>query len=218
MKSWKPLNGPEFESGNYHVNPSTHQYAPIEDEESTKYKGLDVFWHYNTGEGPEFLKLEFQRAVKVYMLAVFNHDPDYPAAELEGWKSEEYVQLVKGEDEDMPFGVHQPGVRWMPWQAHVFSKVVDSEITLPAGDWVKENIRGGSSIGEYILLLAEADGSAPKRPENPSGITAEISPNQRCPDELHDLWVTDNTDANDPDTEGMKWPTWHPMWDPCYWW
>lgn len=217
-KSWKILNGPDFNSANYHVNPSTHQYAPIEDETSAKYKGLDVFWAYQTGEGPEFIKLELQRSAKIYMLVLFDYNGDYPSAELQGWKSEEYVKLVKGEDEEMPVGVHQKGERWMPWQAYAFSKVVDGEITLPSGEWVKDNVRGGKPTDEWILLLAEEDGSAPSMPKSPSGNSGEIMPNERCPDALHDLWMTGNTDDNDPDTDGMKWPTWHPMWDPCYWW
>lgn len=217
-KSWTMLSGPSFGGSNYHVNPPTHQYAPLLDVNSTKYRGLDLFWAYQTGEGDDFIELELQRAAKVYLLVAFEYNGDYPEPSLEGWKSEEYVGLVKGVDEDLPFGVHQTNYRWIPREAYAFSKVVDGKIILPTGEWVQRNIQGGKPIADYIVLVAEEDGSATGVPTSPAGVPDGIEPNARCPDELHDLWMTGNTDDDDADTAGMKWRTWHPMWDPCYWW
>lgn len=218
-KSWKILSGNEFTKANYHVNPLSHAYAPKDDLASTKYSNLDLFWVYQSGEGPEYVRLELQRSAKIYLLVLVEYDGDYPAAELEGWKAEEYVELVKGDGERLVYGVHQKSDKYVPGRAYAFSKIVDSEVILPSGEWVKDKIRGNvKASDDWILLLAEADGTPPSIPKSPSAVAEEIKPNERCPDELHALWVTDNTDDNDPDTKGMKWPTWHPMWDPCYWW
>lgn len=73
-------------------------------------------------------------------------------------------------------------------------------------------------MGEVIVMLCEMDGSAPPVPKNPSQITAPILPNKECPEALHNAWVTKNTDNSDDDTRGKNWRTWHPQWDPCYWW
>lgn len=217
-KSWRMLSGPDFGGSNYHVNPPSHQYAPLSNVNSTKYKGLDLFWAYQTGEGEDFIELEFQRPAKVYILVAFEYNGDYPEPILDGWRSEEYVGLVKGIDEDIPYGVHQTNYRWIPREAYAFSKLTTGKITLPAGKWVQSNIRGGTPTSEFMVLVAEEDGSAPSTPTSPEGVPGVIEPGARCPDELHDLWVTDNTDDLDEDTKGMKWATWHPMWDPCYWW
>lgn len=217
-RSWEVLSGSKSTRGNYHVNPPSHSYAPKDDLNSTKYDGLDLFWSYQDGEGPEYIRLQFQRAAKVYLLVQYDSDDDYPAGELEGWKAEEYVELVKGYGDRLVYGVHQKDEKYVPGRAYAFSKVVESEVILPSGEWIQENTRGLSADPDWVVLVAEEDGSAPRVPKSPSAVSEEIKPNERCPDELHDLWVTANTDDNDPDTEGMKWPTWHPMWDPCFWW
>ena len=69
----------------------------------------------------------------------------------------------------------------------------------------------GEGKGQYHLLIGEADGSKPVTPELPKGITERPTPNERCPDWVHDQYV-----ATHP-VDGRVYRTWHPSIDPVYW-
>lgn len=80
-------------------------------------------------------------------------------------------------------------------------------------------INGRPNFYSFDIYLGEADGSAPAPPAVATVLNGvEIWPNSRCPQELHDLWMTPNVDAADEDTAGKSWHTWHPQVDPVYWW
>jgi len=73
-----------------------------------------------------------------------------------------------------------------------------------------------ANSGKYFLLLSEQDGSPSKIPMGIHGETANAA--EKCPTWLHDTWVTPDNDKEDKDTSGILWKTWHPLWDPCFWW
>lgn len=102
-------------------------------------------------------------------------------------------------------------------RGYVFSKRFEGEAYIPHQAWVKQNAKGVKARGDYVIMIAEEDGSASTAPKSPPGIKM-IQPNARCPEALHDLWVTPDEDASDPDTVGKMWKTFHPRWDPCYFW
>lgn len=89
-------------------------------------------------------------------------------------------------------------------------------MNLPQFLWVRQEVKGIAANGVYHVRIAEADGSASTAPELVSGLSG-IAPNERCPDKLHDMWRVEDKDG-DPFVKGLKWATWHPQYDPCYWW
>lgn len=137
---------------------------------------------------------------------------------LEGWKGTGFVELVEGERNRVKYGVHQHEEWFIPGMGYVFERVFMDVVELPYANFVVENVDGLRVTGDYVVLLGEEDGSPSREPWPPRDVTQRIRPNERCPDQLHDLWVTPNDDDDDEDTKGMMWKTWHPQWDPCYWW
>lgn len=69
----------------------------------------------------------------------------------------------------------------------------------------------------YNLLFSEADGSAPELTALPPGWAGpEIKQHERCPEELHKMWVIESHDKSDPQISGKMWQTWHPQKDQLY--
>lgn len=69
----------------------------------------------------------------------------------------------------------------------------------------------------YAVLFAEADGSVPPLTPSPPGWSGpEIKQHEKCPDELHDMWSVGPPDTDDPDTQGMRFKTWHAQKDKLY--
>lgn len=136
---------------------------------------------------------------------------------LPGWTAEGPSRL------DGPtkfeYGVFQKATVELPEYVYVFSKISDADnvITIPQWMWVRENI-GGVRIksGSYHVLIGESDGRPTEKPAPFNNL--EIAPNTKCPDQLHDAWGVTVVDSNDPDAEGKRFGSWHPAWDPCYWW
>lgn len=221
IKSWEILYGVKTLPGIYLVGHDQHRFAPVENTTSTKYDSLDWFWIQKSGSGKErSVRLSLNRRAKVYMAVPMLPKRSGPKPTMKGWTSEGRVKLVKGSGAWIRFGIFQTETRPVMEAAFVFSQVTNGDILLPNMKWVKQNARGVFVVGDWILMIAEEDGSAPvlQYPTKPSGVNETITPNSRCPDQLHDLWVTGSTDENDEDTKGMTWKTWHPQWDPYYWW
>lgn len=217
--AWRFIHAARFSFANYHPRYRGHTWAPRENLGSTKYKGLDWFWaNSGTYSNASYVTLFLQRRSRVYLVVTYSYNPAYPRATLPGWRPEGYVQLVDGEKDVFKYGVQQSLTRWLPSSAYVFSKLAGPYVHLPERGWVRDNVGGIESSGDWYVMLAETNGAAPAPPKNPAGISVPIVPNQKCPDSLHDRWVTRNTDDKDRDTRGKMWRTWHPMWDPCYWW
>lgn len=195
-----------------------HVYAPVDDLSSRKYRGLDLFHTAAFPNAPNF-RMHFQRPAKVYMLVdvADNKFDKNRAATLRKWKSEGWVQRVRGAA-TIEYGVHQTLERKMTKYAYVFSKTTGGKdfIDMPQTNFVKKKISGISVPGSFNILVAEIDGSASPNPGDYMGTA--VRPNQRCPDKLHDAWMVPDDNRNDPDTRGIKFSSWHPQWDPCYWW
>lgn len=220
LRSWRLLGIKETSfTSNYHPRHSEHIYAPVGDLSSNKWANFDWFWAMKGAVPIErHARLDLQRPVRVFLAVGSKVDKSYPAARLPGWRSEGHAELVKGQGKMLKYGVHQFDYRSVNPKVYIFSKEFGSVAHLPNSLWVEKNIQGIGVQGDVVAMLAESNGKAPPVPRNPSGISQPILPNKRCPDALHDRWVTKNTDNDDADTRGKMWKTWHPAWDPCYWW
>lgn len=68
---------------------------------------------------------------------------------------------------------------------------------------------GSDYVRNYLVLLAEENGSPTPDPLIPEGKPV-IEPNTLCPQWLHDTYTTTGPD-------GLEYGTWHPQIDPTYW-
>lgn len=103
----------------------------------------------------------------------------------------------------------------VPHMAYVFSKV-GSSVEIGSKDWMYANLPHLDTKGYWSAMIAEEDGSPVAAPTRPRGM--EIEAGARCPDALHDRWITPGTDQLDTSAHGnTMFRTWHPLWDPCYW-
>lgn len=194
-----------------------HSWVPVGDDASNKYLGLDYFTsHSSSVPEKNFCTLNFQRMAKIYLL-VSGYERGDPEATLTGWKSEGWVEFKEraSQENNTVFGLgSRKGEMYAPSRAYVFSKVAQS-VTIPSHHVLATYIKGIKVEGYWKALIGEADGSAFIPPESPLGVS--IPPGGRCPDELHDAWMTPATDAADEFTTGKMFHTFHPLWDPCYW-
>lgn len=220
LRSWH-LDGMRESTftANYHPRHSEHLYAPRNDLSSTKWANFDWFWTMRSpGNTDRYARLDLQRPARLYILVGVRHDNSYPSARLSGWRSEGHAELTKGRGKMLRYGVHQFGYRMVQPKVYIFSKVFGTVAWIPHHAWLVRNVEGVEVAGDVMAMIGEANGDPPIVPKNPPGIRAAIVPGKPCPDELHDRWVAKNTDDKDEDTKGKTWKTWHPAWDPCYWW
>lgn len=194
-----------------------HQYIPLGERQSTKYKNLDLFVT-NTDSVPRrnFCTLHFQRRAKVYLL-IHAWVRGNPRAALAGWRSEGWAELKhhRREKPMVTIGLGKRKVKMnLPRRAYVFSRVGKS-VTIPTHQVLGKSITGMRLSGRWSLLVAEENGSASIVPRSPFGM--KIPAGGRCPNALHDKWVTPGTDPADPQTRRRMFKTFHPLWDPCYW-
>lgn len=224
IKCWTYMNTPRLPRTAYLTKYDRHMYAPASDPTSMVYDRLDWFWTASGhGDTNDFVKLHMNRNSRVYMAVPVHHMSklDGEVSLGDGWKPVGEAILVKGLGEKFKFGVFQtyePKLH-VPERVYIFQKR-GRDVQIPHFAWIGNNVRGfeipnGRSI---IFMITEGDGTSWEYPPNPPSVTEPIVPNQKCPDQLHDLWVTANTDDDDEDTAGMVWKTWHPLWDPIYWW
>lgn len=192
-------------------------------DSESKYKGLDFFvMAGNRNVRSKFaLKMYFQRAAKIYLFVNTNsYDAaNPPEATLPGgWQSEGWADLRKPR-QALVYGVYQKTAFVATQYSYVFSRRSRGRnhvVFLPHVGWVNKNIRGITSNGQFHCRIAEADGSASVAPGLFRG--AKVRPNAKCPDILHRAWSTPDSNTADPYTAGRRYGTWHPVWDPCYWW
>lgn len=219
VSSWSLfLSLPDSEQVVYIPRYTGHRYAPTADTLSLKYAGLDFFHTASKPRTPNF-RMHFQRAAMVYMFVDVpdaNYDPAKTAS-LIGWTSEGWVSRVEGAS-TITYGIHQQLTKSMTTYAYVFSKVTSSGLyaDMPQTRFVKKKISGISVPGTFNLWLAEADGSA--SPPVGTFAGAVVQPNTVCPAALHNTWVAFDGNTADTDTDGVAFGTWHPQWDPCFWW
>lgn len=223
VRSFAELPRPAmFERIVYLPRLSEANYHPVSDPTSTFYHGLDLFFSSGVRAGDDLARLYLHRPAKVLLFvgaaaasAKTNADT---TAKLPGWTSEGWAQLPGG-TRDLEFGVHQKGRISVQTYAYVFSKPSDSGLTavIPSDAWVRRNLDAPfSTIANFQVRLAERDGSASPIPGVFEG--KEVVPNTLCPDELHRSWEVPDDNNGDPDTNGVRFGSWHPAWDPCFWW
>lgn len=217
VSSWDyELSSNEYQQLGYLARYTGHAYAPLAEPASAKYRGLDLFHTADFLRAPNF-RIHFQREALVYLFVNLDALPADTAApvSLRGWTSVGYAARVEG-PATIAYGVHQTLARAMPQHVYVFSKTTNGKmfVDVPQTRFVKKKIEGVSAPGSFNLWIAEADGSPSPDPGLFQG--APVAPNQQCPPALHDLWMTEK--ADDPSVAGQKFPSWHPAWDPCFWW
>lgn len=199
------------------------EYRPKDNPSSRKYKGLDFFY---IGGSRDYLKdsslavLYLQRPAVVYLFVnAKGFMPDMPSkSKMPGWKAEGWASL--GTDGmTMNYGLNQKSMFTVTRHAFVFSKKTRgslNSVKLPHFGWVKRKTRDLMAQGSYHVRVAEANGRASAPPSMFNGV--HVLPNARCPDVLHDAWSTTDDNVQDRDTRGKRFGSWHPPWDPCYWW
>lgn len=208
------------------MNEPSATYAPTWSRvtaEESKYKGLDFFvMAGNRNVRSKFsLKMYFQRPAKIYLFINTNsYDPvNPPEATLPGgWQPEGWADLQKPR-QALVYGVYQKTAFVATQYTYVFSRRTRGRkhvAYLPQVGWVMKNIKGITANGQFHIRVAEADGSASVAPGLFRG--AKVRPNALCPRALHRAWSTTDSNTNDPHTAGREYGTWHPVWDPCYWW
>lgn len=193
-----------------------HKYAPISDTASTKFEGLDLFHMADLTRSPNF-EISFQREARVYLFVTVDSLPADTSApvSLRGWTSVGYAQRVVG-GPTIDYGVYQTLTRKMPEFVYVFFKNTggSASVSIPQSRFITRKISGLSVSGEFNLWISEADGS--KSPDPGLFQGSSVTPNQPCPAALHDTWMAEK--EGDPSVAGQMFPSWHPPWDPCFWW
>lgn len=222
IKCWSFMNCPKLPKTAYIAQYKKHRYAPVSDLDSLSYDELDWFWATSGhGDTSDFIQFHFNRHARVYLTIPVHRNTRMGSVSLPGWKAMGEVNLVKGIEEPFEFGVFQkfPAQPTLPERAYIFMKR-GKDVEIPHLTWVEKNLRGFDIPNGYRLfaMFAETDGSKWEYPSWPSTIRHKIKPNEQCPKDLHNQWVARNTDDDDPDTAGKYWRTWHPLWDPIYWW
>lgn len=195
-----------------------HMFSPVGGANPNKYSDLDLF-HTAMGLRDPSFRIFFNRRAKVYL---FLDVPDRAfdaarAATLQGWRREGWARRTRGPP-TITFGVHQTLTTPMTRYAYVFSKLTsgDHSVDVPQTMFLKQRVAGLSVPGSYNLWIAEADGSPSPPVGKFNGMT--VRPNRACPAALHAAWVAEDKNRADTDTRGRMFRTWHPQWDPCWWW
>lgn len=221
VRSWYIYRtGTNPQQGAYFPRFKNATFSPARDRNSTKYKNLDYFFISGEKGNPSF-RMYFQRKAKVHIIVpVARKRVDLSkSASLPGqWKSEGWIRRTAGSS-TITYGIHQRqqfpiSQFWYMFSQHTTTVGNDHMIDFPQNFFVKEKLKEFMVDGSFDLLIAEEDGS----PSLPIGSFQGkiIEPNTKCPPALHNVWKT--TDMDDPDTRGVEFRTWHPNWDPCFWW
>jgi len=227
IRSWMYKPNPDgsmyWTRSKYFPRYKQHAWIPINNSASTKYSNLDYFTtnHRTNSSIHDFVTLYFQRNALVYLLVHSTKSNGNPPS-LTDWKPEGFINMSRGTEAestsiDMGDGTIN-GQLHAPRTAYVFSRNGTS-VSIGSQDWVFNNMRNLDADGSWSALIAESDGSVVLPPERPviEGVGIEIEAGGRCPDALHDSWVTLSTDTEDAATNTTYFKTWHPLWDPCYW-
>ena len=222
LRSWKfSDSSPE---SSRHINSvylprePTHDYI-LQTNTSFRLNSLDLFFtEFDTSYGNHFLTLHFQRPALVYLLI-----PSWTRMEnipmLDGWKSVQWASLVDDTKNVIEYGVHMKRKMELATRVSVYIRLIEAEnlnLDLPSKRWLSSYLSELETSGNFVLLIGEQDGSSPRIPATQSGQLVQQSAS--CPKWLHDSWIERDVDPNDPDTNEIEWQSWHPLWDPCFWW
>lgn len=197
-------------------------YYPRDDPTSTKYRNLDFFFVSGAGNHRTeyaLAELHFQRPAKIYMFvnakAAKGHNLQ---STLDGWESEGWAVLNSSQMRHF-YGLYQKSSYTVTQQAFVYSKKTEeskNSVVIPNFGWVKRNTVNIKAKGSYHIRVAEEDGEPSSYQTTFEGV--QIYPNARCPDILHSAWSVPDDNPSDSETARMRFGTWHPQWDPCFWW
>lgn len=189
----------------YTMSEDAYPNAPLNDTAAAgRYLGWDLLkLPYYGADVDDWLRFAVNRDARVCLTLGWQLDEDLTLPG--GWTRSGVGVAADGAAVDLNDDMPQPE------KAGVFCRnVAAGVVTIPRAGLLSRRAFG------YDLLLGEADGSAPPRPAPPPG-QPTVWPNVRCPAALHDLWMTPSHDADDADTAGKTWRTWHPQVDPVYW-
>lgn len=225
IRAWKMPDGQPSKSQDVVYMPryKKHQYTPLSGNRN-KYRALDYFHLvlFKT-EQHNPITFYFQRPAKVYLFV----DPTDPNAainaadtpQLDGWKSEGFAELTKGSS-PLKYGIYDTVERVLPTVVYVFSKLssgTENVVMAPSSAAIKSSVTNLTIGGKYMnFWIAESNGKASKPVGKFQG--KSVAPNKKCPDALHNAWYALDDNTEDADTRGVKFATWHPRWDPCFWW
>jgi len=222
IKSWSYLpnsyNESRFSRSFYVPRDSRISYK-LENHRGAILGHLDSFiTRFDNSFSHNFLTLRFQRPTTVYILfPSWKNPPSLPW--IEGWENVGWASLRNGNSEMLEFGTNLKVTIHIPSRVYIYKVVISNPehiLQLPSLLWIQEKVNTVANSGKYFLLLSEQDGSPSKIPMGIHGETANAA--EKCPTWLHDTWVTPDNDKEDKDTSGILWKTWHPLWDPCFWW
>jgi hypothetical protein len=185
---------------------------------ATKYQKFDLLSLASLGASVDnFFEFETTREAQVCLILEIqdplNTQGRNTVMRVPGWVS---VGMAQWEaDAPVPTnhelsGFHSGPIMWGYLACKTFSAGVHQ---VPSAD------RFGAqyNVRKYGALFGEADGSVPPLSPPPSGWTGPaIVEHKLCPEALHEMWVVDGNDANDPELNGMKFRTWHPSHDFIY--
>lgn len=117
--------------------------------------------------------------------------------------------------ETVEYGVHQTNTFNLPKLAYVFSKFVGRSIVVPTRESLERRLPSLPVTSLMHIRIAEANGRP--SPEVGKFQGRFVRPNAKCPSALHHAWVAHHQDRSDRTISGVKFATWHPTWDPCFW-
>lgn len=205
----------------YLAREATVRYSPVSNPTDTRYHNLDLFYLPTAERGAgsdEAVAVYFQRPAKVYLFLNTIKASTQTVGSLPGWTPEGWAKMA-GPTSRLDIGIHQKAVLALPATSYVFSMETtgtDNVVMLPHSSWIRSSVSGVRTRGKYHVRIAEADGSPVAPPPPFKGVT--VTPNEPCPAALHDSWGTFDDNLEDQDTKGKLFGSWHPQWDPCYWW
>lgn len=188
----------------YVMSEERYPNEPLNDTAAAgRYAGWDLLkLPYYGADVDDWLRVGLNRDARLCVTLGWQLEEDLS---LPGWTRSGVGVAPAGSPVDLNDDMPQPE------KAGVFCRDASAGVvTIPRAGLLARGAFG------YDLLLGEADGSPPPRPAAPPGRGA-VAPNARCPDHLHDLWVTGAHDPDDADTAGKTWQSWHPQVDPIYW-
>lgn len=176
--------------------------------------GMDIMHIPGARSKPDLVHLKFQRPAKVFIfLGVQSNIRTTFRPSLPGWKTEGFSTLRSSEF--VQFGVHQTNTFQLPKTAYVFSKMTGRSVIVPTRDSLERRFSLFPVTSLMHIRVAEANG----RPSPSVGkfMGRFVKPNAECPSDLHSTWAVRHQDRSDSTISGIKFATWHPTWDPCFW-
>lgn len=208
VSSWNQFSQVEKVQETYIPRYNGHKYEPMSGNRD-RYKGLDLFF---TSQLKNIsYRIFFQRTALVYLFVdvvvkrgSLSEVQLAAKPKLSGWNAEGWAELKTG-DPTIEYGTYEKARKTLYKYVYVFSKAShDNKLDIPS---VQDIYRDGLKlVGTANLFIAESDGSASPR----IAFKRNDFANMPCPEEMHNQWSVGRGKN--------RFLTWHPLWDPCYWW